>query len=91
MLPESPGSIAEAAFYGPENASKIIVFAENRSEEREGFAGKVYARLKVESVEPEEWKTCKTVLKKAHDFAEMLRVEKYKVFSSASPGLNGYL
>jgi hypothetical protein len=76
LIPESPGSLAEAALYVEELRGKAIVFATRRGEH--GFAREAYATLKIEDVEPEEWEDCERVRRKAREFVETLRVFKFR-------------
>ena len=76
LIPESPGSLVEAALFHEDLRGKSIVFAERR--EHPGFAEHAYATLKVEYVEPEEWEDCGRVRRKARQFVEALRFSKFR-------------
>lgn len=76
-IPESIGSITEIALYRREIAQKSILFVERRKPEKEGFAAQAHKGLKVEVVEPEEWRSCERIRRLAREFIEIKRIEKY--------------
>lgn len=76
LLPESHGSITEAALYQGELLGKTIVFTTRR--ETPGFARTAYALLKIEEVEKEEWTICDRVRRLTREFVEGLRVYKFR-------------
>jgi hypothetical protein len=76
IIPESPGALVETASYAEELRGKTIVFATRRGEE--GFARHAYATLKVEDVEREEWEQCDRVRRKAREFVETMRLNKFR-------------
>jgi hypothetical protein len=79
VLAESIGSITEVALYDRVLAGKSIIFVEKRPPERLGFASQAYALLTIEAVEPEEWQSCERLRRRCSQFAETMRVEKYKL------------
>ena len=79
VLAESLGSITELALYERVLAPKSIIFVERRPPERQGFASQAYALLKVEAVEPEEWQSCERIRRLCLHYAEIVRIEKYKL------------
>lgn len=76
LLPESVGSVAEAASFREEIKGKSILFATKR--EGESFASEVYRPLKVEEVTDGEWQQCHRVRRLAREFVEQLRVDKFR-------------
>lgn len=77
IIPESIGSITETALYRKEIAEKSLLFVERRKPDNEGFAAQAHRGLKVEVIEPEEWKSCERIRRLACEFIEIKRIEKY--------------
>jgi hypothetical protein len=77
VIPESSGSIAEAALYQGELLGKTIVFTTQRA--APGFARAAYSLLPTHEVTPEEWDECSRVRRLTREFVESLRVYKFRV------------
>jgi hypothetical protein len=77
LIPESMGSVTEAALYGNELAGKTIVFTQQRAGGG-GFARTGYEHLKVVEVADEEWATCNRIRQEAQRFVQQMRYRKYQ-------------
>ena len=79
LIPESPGSIAEAALYQDELRGKTIVFTTKR--QGTSFASNTYFMHKVETVTEREWSSCQRVRRLTKRFINDLRFLKAKRLS----------
>jgi hypothetical protein len=78
IIAESVGGLLEVALYDRILIGKSMVFVENRPSEQQSFASQAFSLLKIETVEPEEWLSCERIRRLALQYAELMRIEKYR-------------